>query len=120
MMAVRFLADENIPGPVVARLRAAGFDVEWIDEEQPGTGDVDVAALAIADDRVLLTEDHDFGELAIRRQVSLPGCVLIELPRLPSLQKGERVAAVLREHGDEARGTFMVIEPGRVRMRPLG
>lgn len=79
-----FLADENIPGPVVAELRRVGFDVRWIAEERPGASDVDVAALATAAGRVLLTEDRDFGELAIRRQIAVPGCVLIELPRFSS------------------------------------
>ena len=29
---MRFLADENMPGPVVAALRADGHDVLWIKE----------------------------------------------------------------------------------------
>jgi len=31
-----FLADENIPAPVVAELRRCGFDVQSVAEDQPG------------------------------------------------------------------------------------
>ena len=33
---MRFLADENVPGPAVATLRARGHDVRWVKEAMPG------------------------------------------------------------------------------------
>jgi len=114
-----FLADENIPAPVVAELRRCGFDVQSVAEDQPGATDSTVAALATATGRVLLSEDHDFGELAVRRQIALPGCVLIELPRFASPRKASHIATILRAQGAAAMGAIMVIEPARVRIRPL-
>ena len=32
---MRFLANENVPGPVVAALRERGQDVFWIEESMP-------------------------------------------------------------------------------------
>jgi len=60
---VQFLADESLDMAVVPALRLAGFDVRAVAEERPGTADEDVAALAMADDRILLTEDRDFGRI---------------------------------------------------------
>ena len=47
---MRFLADENVPGPVVAALRR-GSDVMWIRESMPGADHVAiVTALTSRDD----------------------------------------------------------------------
>ena len=62
---MRLLGDENLPARVVAGLRQAGHDVLWIGELQPGISDVAVAALAHAERRILITQDKDFGELAM-------------------------------------------------------
>ncbi len=51
------LADENVPGAAVARLRNAGHDVVWVSEEAPGTADPDVLERAAEEDRLLVTFD---------------------------------------------------------------
>ena len=61
---MRLLADENFPGAAVAALEAAGHDVVWVRTEAPGTIDSDVLAWAAREERILLTFDKDFGELA--------------------------------------------------------
>jgi predicted nuclease of predicted toxin-antitoxin system len=63
---MRFLANENVPGPVVSALRERGHDVVWIQESMAGADDPVVLALAQTDGRVVVTNDTDFGELAFR------------------------------------------------------
>jgi predicted nuclease of predicted toxin-antitoxin system len=48
---------------VVERLRAKGFDVEWIVESLPGADDATVLARAQSTAAVLITYDRDFGRL---------------------------------------------------------
>jgi hypothetical protein len=70
--------------------------------------------------RILLTFDKDFGELA--RGSALPrtcGVVLLRMPMPKPEEAGVRLAAPITAREDWA-GNFSVIEPGRVRMRPLG
>ena len=63
---MRFLADEDVPGPVVRRLRELGHDLLWAKETCHGTEDRVVLSLAQTDARVMVTCDTDFGELAFR------------------------------------------------------
>ena len=63
---MRFLADENFLGVAVKTLRQQGHDVVWMQTHAPGSSDVDVLAIAEAENRILLTFDRDFGELAFR------------------------------------------------------
>jgi len=67
---MRFLADENFPGSAVAALEAAGHDVVWIGLAAPGAADPYVLAWAAREERILLTFDKGFGELA--RASTLP------------------------------------------------
>src|SRR4051812_35302186 len=70
----RMLANENVPGDVVAALLADGHDVTWMRDVGPGSPDDQVPALAFAENRIVLTFDKDFGELAFRLgQQATPG-----------------------------------------------
>jgi predicted nuclease of predicted toxin-antitoxin system len=108
---MRFLADENISHLVINRLRVAGFDVASIRETRPATPDKDILEIAVAEDRILITQDRDFGELIIRQRLSVRGIVLLELDRLAS--------ASVSAHVEKLVGNLVVIEPGRIRFRPL-
>lgn len=117
---MRFLANENFPGLAVAALEAAGHDVAWVRLAKPGAADPDVLAWAVREERVLLTFDKDFGELA-SRTVLQPKCgvVLLRTPMPKPGDTGHRLADLITARDDWA-GHFSVIEPGRVRMRRLG
>jgi predicted nuclease of predicted toxin-antitoxin system len=60
---VRFLADENCDFAVVRTLRHAGHDVLAVSEFQKRSVDQELIKLAAIEDRILLTEDKDFGWL---------------------------------------------------------
>ena len=116
---MRFLANENIPGEAVTALRAGGHDVAWVRSDAPGSSDREVLARAMSENRVLLTFDKDFGELAWR--AGLPITCEVILFRLPMPLPGMvgRALAEIVTGRDDRPGHFAVIEPGRIRMRPL-
>jgi predicted nuclease of predicted toxin-antitoxin system len=117
---MRFLANENFPGAAVVALEAAGHDVVWVRITAPGMTDCEVLAWPVREERVLLTFDKDFGDLA--RASALPpvcGIVLLRIPMPMPDDVGQELAALITSRDDWA-GHFSVIEPGRVRMRALG
>jgi predicted nuclease of predicted toxin-antitoxin system len=116
---MRILANENIAGMLVSALRAAGHNVNWVQETCPGASDERVLSVAKEEARILLTCDKDFGELAYHRRIP-PECgiVLIRVPVGPGSDEMERIAAVISSREDWL-GQFSVIEPDRIRMRPL-
>jgi hypothetical protein len=61
--ALRFLADEGCDFAVVQALRNIGFDVLAVCETLPRSKDSDIIKLSYTENRVLLTEDKDFGWL---------------------------------------------------------
>ncbi len=58
------LANENFPRVAVEALRAAGHDVLWARTDMPGTPDDEILRRAQLEQRIVLTFDKDFGELA--------------------------------------------------------
>jgi predicted nuclease of predicted toxin-antitoxin system len=117
---MRFLANENFPGAAVAALEAAGHDIVWVRTVAPGTTDPEMLAWASRDERILLTFDKDFGELA--KGSALPpacGVVLLRMPMPRPGDVGRQLAGLIMSRDDWA-GHFSVVEPGRVRMRALG
>lgn len=115
----RLLAHENVPAHAVAALRSDGHDVAWMRDVGPGTPDDQVLALAFAEDRILLTFDKDFGELAFRLgQAATPGVILLR-PRLRSPDYLARFAQAVLAQGHAWHGHFAVAEEGRLRLVPL-
>jgi predicted nuclease of predicted toxin-antitoxin system len=76
---MQFLANENFPLDVVEALRSDGHDVAWIRTDAPGSKDPDILHRAVVENRVLLTFDKDFGDLAF--QFGLPATCGIVLFR---------------------------------------
>jgi predicted nuclease of predicted toxin-antitoxin system len=117
---MRFLANGNFPGAAVAALRADGNDTVWIGAAAPGSSDQDVLAWAARDERILLTFDKDFGELA--RASALPatcGFFLLRITMPRPNEVGRRLAGLITSRTDWV-GHFSVVEDNRIRMRPLG
>ena len=115
---MRLLANENVPREAVEALRRRGHDIAWVREDDPGASDEEVLARAVAEDRVLLTFDKDFGELIFGRGVQASrGVVLLRLPpSLPDLVG--RIVEKLESRSDWE-GNFGVVEADDVRLRPL-
>lgn len=115
----RFYANENVPAILVRRMRLAGIDTRWASEDSPSEPDEVVLATAVREQRVLLTFDLDFGQLAF--QAGLPascGIVLLRIPQLSAESAAIFALSVLQSRSDW-QGQFSVVEPGRVRMKPL-
>ena len=116
---MRFLADENFPLDAVDVLRKEGHQVGWIREDDPGSTDEKVLARAQLDNRILVTFDKDFGELAFRSR--LPASCGIVLFRI-STTSSEHVARTVRDaisSRTDWSGHFSVVDNYRIRMIPL-
>jgi predicted nuclease of predicted toxin-antitoxin system len=116
---MRILANENFPGDAIAALRQHGHDVAWIRADAPGSSDRQVLARAETEDRVLITFDKDFGELAFRAKLPASTGIILFRISAPSSAHVARVAVAALESRTDWTGHFAVIEDTRIRMTPL-
>ena len=113
---MQFLADESCDFAVVRALRAAGHDVTTAADLVGGADDTVVAGLAVSEARILLTEDKDFGQLAYATGHVQSGVILIRFPAGARRTVGAAVAHAVSRFGVRLVGSFVVVEPGRVRL----
>jgi predicted nuclease of predicted toxin-antitoxin system len=116
---VRLLANEYCPRLAVDALAAAGHDVVWIRTASPGLADPDVLARAVAEDRVLVTFDKDFGHLAFHSGLPATcGVILLRLSLVDPVAASALIVKALASRTDWI-GHFSVVNERRIRMRPL-
>ena len=114
---MRILVDTNIGGPIVLALRDAGHDVAWMNEDDRRMADPNILARAVREDRLLVTYDTDFGELAfLERLPSHCGVVLFRIAQ--SVTEAERAQLIVHNLAAPIAwaGRFWVIN---IRNRPL-
>jgi predicted nuclease of predicted toxin-antitoxin system len=96
-----------------------GHDVVSVKETMRGATDPEVLAQAQAQERLVVTFDKDFGELAYR--FGLPAASGVILFRLsgpsPEIDNARALAALAS--GIEWAGSFSVVTNDRIRVRPL-
>jgi predicted nuclease of predicted toxin-antitoxin system len=103
-------------------LRQHGYNVKAVVEIMPGASDGEVLQVASTEERVLLTEDKDFGEWIFARktstrEISRAGVILLRYPQKTRTQMTLAMVELAGEHGSEMRNRFVVLEPGRARIR---
>ena len=93
-----------------------GHDVLSATEVDPSATDAALLELAIEQERVIITEDKDFGELVFLHELAHPSIV-----RFVDMQVSEKVSAMrelIDSHADSMRGGAMiVVTRNRIRIR---
>jgi predicted nuclease of predicted toxin-antitoxin system len=116
---MRLLANENFPLDAVEALRAGGHEVAWIREDSRGIPDDKVLLRAQEENRIVITFDKDFGELAFRSKLPSQSGVILFRITPKSSQYIAQVAVQALASQDNWAGHFSVIEDNRIRMAPL-
>lgn len=116
---MKFFVDENLPRMVVEWLRAGGCDVLCAAESEPGETDIAWIELALRDERILLTQDKDFGDLIYRNGLASHGVVLLRLDEFVAAEILARLQEVWSVIEANPSGRFIVVTESRVRVRLL-
>ena len=112
---MRFLVDE-CTGPAVARwLREQQHDIFSVYEQARGMDDDEIVRKAFAENRILITNDKDFGEKAYRERWPHKGIILLRLDDERAEVKIEAIRQLLRSYADRLADQFVVVTETRVR-----
>lgn len=115
-----FIADENISPRVVLFLREIGIDVFDIKEEGlAGTSDSDIIKQAVRADRIVLTQDSDFGTLVFKEKVRLTGIIYLRPGHVKSLD-AVRILKTLLDKEIDVDIPFLIVaelQANRIKIR---
>jgi predicted nuclease of predicted toxin-antitoxin system len=114
---MKFLVDESAPARIAEFLRSQGHDVTRVGTDYAqGLPDEDVLALSHSEQRVLVTNDSDFGELIFKQGLPHSGVIFFRLGYAPMETRIALLERVLRDHAGEL-GRFIVVTRTQIRVR---
>jgi predicted nuclease of predicted toxin-antitoxin system len=114
---MRFLLDENVDYPLAEFLNALGYSVTAIAYDYPhALKDTEVLAIAAREQRILITNDRDFGQLIVRRRLPHAGVILFRLHDEQLQAKQLWLLHVLTHHSRDLQD-LVVITDQKVRVR---
>ena len=114
---MRFLIDESADARLASHLTQLGHDVTLIARDhRPGLSDRDVLSIAHQEERVLITDDRDFGELVFRERRPHAGVIYFRLSTTLLSVRIARLAETLAKFPNEL-DQFLVVTERSMRAR---
>ena len=118
-MSAKFLADESVDSRIVRHLRAKGIAVLSVREDFRGSSDKRVLEVSRQFDRILLTEDSDFGEWVFAHREEVVGVLFLRYRHDQIQQITATITDFIQRRGDTLRGKFITITPKKLRIRDI-
>jgi len=116
---MKILLDTCIWGCAMRHLQELGHDVIWSGEWERDPGDSEILRIAHKEGRVLITQDKDFGELAIVFRE--PHAGIIRLVGIAAREQARYVHYVIKRYEAELeQGAIVTIDSDRLRIRLSG
>jgi len=113
---MRFLVDE-CTGPAVSQwLRLKNHDVVSVFDEIRGTDDRNVIQKAFEQNRILITNDKDFGELVFREKRPHKGVILLRLEDERPANKIAVLQRLIEKYEKSIPENFIVVTETTVRI----
>jgi predicted nuclease of predicted toxin-antitoxin system len=114
---LKLLVDVGVGKAVENWLKTQGHDVLAVRDLDPRMPDLNILALAVREQRLVVTMDKDFGELVYRSRQPHAGVLLLRLEEARSDEKVAVVNEILRKYEKQVSGNFSVYQGGRLRIR---
>lgn len=114
---MKFLVDASSDARLVDHLRHLGHDVTRIGSDYPRyLRDQEVLALAYRENRILITDDRDFGELIVRLNQPHAGVIYLRLDTTKIAIRTARIDDVLATYPQQHR-LYLVVTTAEIRVR---
>jgi predicted nuclease of predicted toxin-antitoxin system len=116
MEAHKLLLDSCVWSGVRDEVRAAGHDVDWVGDWPVDPGDEEILTRARGEQRILVTLDKDFGEMAVLGGKAHSGIIRL-VAMLPRQQAGICLQVLSLHVAELQQGAIVTATTFRIRIR---
>ncbi|MFZ3076900.1 MAG: DUF5615 family PIN-like protein [Candidatus Aenigmatarchaeota archaeon] len=113
---MRFLIDECTGKRLAKLLEKEGYDVIFAGDIMSSASDEEIIKKCEDDDRILVTDDKDFGEMVFRLGKPIRGVILIRIVAKPETRL-EAILKLLKNY--DVKNKFIVLQENAVRIRNI-
>ncbi len=114
-MTLKFLIDKCTGKKFAILLKNAGYDV--VGDWKPSASDEEVLRKAEEEDRILITDDKDFGELVFRLRKPSKGVILLRTSTTDPVRRFKLLEKILKSI--DVRERFVVVRDDAVKLRKI-
>ena len=114
---VKFLVDVGVGHLVEQYLANNGYDVVSVRALDPKMPDEEIIEIAYNEDRIIITMDKDFGELAYHSAKSHSGVILLRLDDADGIEKTKVISNILKDYSLQLKNSFCVYQNDKFRIR---
>lgn len=116
---MKFLVDENVGFSLINFLRNSGYDTKSVSEFYPSRDDFFLINLAYKEERIIITNDKDFGFLIFNSKFPTPSVILLRFQQENSNQKIDAMKHILQFPKEKIYNHFIVISENKIRFRKI-
>ncbi len=119
---MKFLIDNALSPQIAIGLVEAGYDAIHVRDVKMGTSsDIDIFDLAIAEQRVIISADTDFGTLLSLRSKKFPSVILFRrgISHIPQIQLSMLLLNLPNITDLLEQGSIIIFDKNRIRTRRL-
>ncbi len=113
---MRFLVDECTGPSVASWLCSLGNDVYSVYDQNPGMSDKNIIEKVHIENRIIITNDKDFGEMVCRIGKTHVGVILFRLEDERSESKKQILSYIIENYQDKIGNSFIVATEQRIRI----
>lgn len=116
---LKFLVDESSGKKLSNFLKTNNFDSIFAGDLFSGSEDSEVLAFAEKEERILITNDKDFGELIFRLGKPSSGVIFLRLKKDLPQTKQDYTLKIIRELKLTLKNSFVIVTEDKIRIRSL-
>lgn len=116
---VKFIIDENVEFSIVKLLREKGFDIISVAEDFKSSEDTKILQVAYSQNRIIITNDKDFGYLIFNEKLASNGVILFRFVTENAEIKTNIFGKFLEDHLYFLYGNFITLSENKIRIRKI-
>lgn len=116
MRKLKFIVDECLGFLIAKWLTESGYDAISVISQMKGSKDIAILDKALAENRIIITSDKDFGDLVFHKKAQHTGIILIRLQNGTPKNKIKALENLFMHYADQLANNFIVVSEASIRI----